>query len=154
MRRTALVATALAILACGKREQPAARETSGATASTSSATPEPITGKTWDVRMVAAGDSYRFAPATLTIKQGDGVRWTLVAGPGHSVTFWSDSIPSGAPRVLQRNMPQTSGPLASPLLVDPSQTYLVSFAGVPPGTYHYYCAAHLAFGMIGTITVR
>jgi plastocyanin len=154
MRRTALVASALAILACGKREQPAARATSGATASTTSGAPEPITGKTWDVRMVAAGDSYRFAPATLTIKRGDGVRWTLVAGPGHNVTFWYDSIPSGASSVLQRNMAQTAGPLASPLLVDPGQTYLVSFAGVPRGTYHYYCAPHLVFGMIGTITVQ
>src|SRR5262245_6545205 len=137
MRTTVLVMSAVAILACGKGEQP-----------------EAITGKTWDVRMVAAGDSYRFAPATLTIKRGDGVRWTLVAGPVHTVTFWPDSIPPGASSVLRRNMPQTSAPLASPLLVNPSQTYVVSFAGVPPGTYHYYCAPHLMFGMIGTIVVQ
>jgi plastocyanin len=104
--------------------------------------------------MVAAGDSYRFSPPTLTIKRGDGVRWTLVAGPGHNVTFWADSIPSGAAGILQRNMSRTAGPLASPLLVGPSETYLVSFAGVPAGTYHYHCAPHLLFGMIGTITVQ
>jgi plastocyanin len=81
--------------------------------------------------MIAAGDSYRFAPASLTISRGDGVRWTLVAGPGHTVTFWRDSIPPGALGTLQRNMPRTAAPLASPLL-----------------------APHVAFGMIGTIIVR
>jgi plastocyanin len=162
MRRTTLVASAFAILACSKSQRPAARPTSGATsapagattASTTNGAPEPITGRTWDVRMVAAGDSYRFAPATLTIKRGDGVRWTLVAGPGHNVTFWSDSIPPGASSVLGRNMPQTTAPLASPLLVNPSQTYLVSFGGVPAGIDHYYCAPHLVFGMVGTIVVQ
>ena len=164
MKTAARVAIALAFLACSPGEQPAARTTSGATthpaagASTSTVTtrdePEPITGKTWDVRMIAAGDSYRFAPASLTISRGDGVRWTLVAGPGHNVTFWPDSIPPAASSVLQRNMPHTAALLASPLLVNAGQTYLVSFAGVPAGTYHYYCAPHAAFGMIGTIIVR
>ncbi|HEV8445397.1 MAG TPA: plastocyanin/azurin family copper-binding protein [Gemmatimonadaceae bacterium] len=162
MRTTALVATALAIAACGKGEQPAARPNSGATstpgtgaaAAATGAAPQPITGKTWDVKMIAAGDNYRFSPATLTIKRGDGVRWTLVAGPGHNVVFWADSIPSGASSILQPNMGRTSGALASPMLVNPSETYLVSFAGVPVGAYHYYCAAHVAFGMIGTIIVE
>src|SRR5262249_51051629 len=141
-----------------KAEQPPARSTSGATSapaagattSTTSGEPQPVTGKTWDVRAIAAGDSYRFAPANLTIRRGDGVRWTIVSGPGHNVTFWPDSIPTGAANILQRNMAQPSGPLASPLLINAGQTYLVSFAGVPPGTYHYYCAPHLVFGMTGT----
>src|SRR5215472_6727909 len=139
MRRTALVASAIAILGCRKGEQPSARATSGptgapaagATPSTTSGNPEPITGKTWDVKMVAAGDSYPFSPASITIKRGDRVRSTFVAGPGHTVTFWSDSIPAGASSILQRNMARTAGPLASPMLVSPSETYLVSFAGVP-----------------------
>ena len=162
MKRKVLAATAITILACGKGEQPArppasgatSAPTAGATASATSGNPEPITGKTWDVKMVAAGDSYRFSPASITIKRGDGVRWTLVAGPGHTVTFWSDSIPAGASAILQRNMARTAGRLTSPMLVSPSETYLVSFAGVPPGIYHYYCAPHLLFGMTGTITVQ
>jgi plastocyanin len=104
--------------------------------------------------MIAAGDSYRFAPPSLTIRRGDAVRWTLVAGPGHNVTFWPDSIPPGSSATLQRNMARTAAPLASPLLVNPGQTYLVSFGGLPSGTYHYYCAPHAAFGMLGTIIVR
>jgi plastocyanin len=51
-------------------------------------------------------------------------------------------------------MLRTTAALASPLLVNPGQTYLVSFGGLPAGTYHYYCAPHVAFGMIGTIIVR
>src|SRR5262249_12357129 len=115
MRRTALLTSALAVLACGKGE-PAARTptgstrspAAGATASTTSSEPQPITGKTWDVKMIATGDSYRFSPAALTIKRGDGVRWTLVAGPGHNVTFWPDSVPPGASSILQRNMARTA----------------------------------------------
>lgn len=149
-----MAGSALLIVACGKGEQPSARPTSGATAAATAGALQPITGKTWDVKMVAAGDSYRFSPATLVIKRGDGVRWTLVAGPAHNVVFWPDSIPTDAASILQPNMGRTSGRLASPLLVNPSETYLVSFAGVPAGAYHYYCAAHLAFGMIGTITVE
>lgn len=162
MKTAAVTAIAVAFLACGRGEQRAARSPSGATThpaagattATTSGEPEPITGKTWDVRMIAAGDSYRFAPASLTIRRGDAVRWTLVAGPGHNVTFWPDSIPPGSSATLQRNMARTAAPLASPLLVDPDQTYLVSFGGLPAGTYHYYCAPHVAFGMIGTIIVR
>jgi len=161
MKSAALAAIALAFLACGRGEQPAARSKSGAAthagagASTGATSePESITGKTWDVRMIAAGDSYRFAPASVTINQGDAVRWTLVAGPGHNVTFWPDSIPPGASGTLQRNMLRTTAALASPLLVNPGQTYLVSFGVLPAGTYHYYCAPHVAFGMIGTIIVR
>lgn len=51
-------------------------------------------------------------------------------------------------------MPNTMSPLTGPLLSAPNQTYVVSFAGLKPGVYHYYCTPHLALGMTGVITVQ
>lgn len=117
-------------------------------------TAAPITGKTIDVKMVGDEKGYRFEPATITLKAGDGVRVTNVVGGPHNITFWPDSIPSGAQQQLQANMPNTSGPLTSPLLIKPSDSYTISFAGVAPGTYKFYCMPHLALGMKGQIIVQ
>jgi plastocyanin len=125
-----------------------------ATGAAGSAAAKAATGKTWDVKMQGDAQGYRFDPATLTIKAGDAVRWTVVDGPPHNVAFWADSIPSGAEAQLQANMPNTMGPLSSPLEMNPNSTYTVSFAGVPAGTYKYYCTPHLAMGMKGSITVQ
>ncbi len=116
--------------------------------------PQPVTGKIWQVKMLGDAKGYRFDPASLTIKAGDGVQWIVVSGPPHNVTFWADSIPAGASAVLQSAMQQTTAPLTSPLLMAPNQTYTISFAGAPTGTYHYYCTPHLALGMIGKLVVQ
>ncbi|HTK48969.1 MAG TPA: plastocyanin/azurin family copper-binding protein [Gemmatimonadaceae bacterium] len=126
----------------------------GAAAAAGSAAAKPATGKTWDVKMQGDAQGYRFDPANITIKAGDAVRWTVVDGPPHNVAFWADSIPKGAEAQLQANMPNTMGPLSSPLEMNPNATYTVSFAGVPAGTYKYYCTPHLAMGMKGSITVQ
>ena len=114
----------------------------------------PASGRTIDVQMVGDASGYRFVPATVTIKPGDTVRWTNVSGGPHDVAFWSDSIPGGAASRLQASMAQTMTPLAGPLLTAPNATYTISFAGVPPGTYGYYCTPHLALGMKGKIVVE
>jgi plastocyanin len=116
--------------------------------------PQAITGKTWDVKMLGDAGGYRFDPASLTIKRGDGVRWTVVSGVPHNVSFWPDSIPSGAESVLRANMTQTTAPLIGPLLMNLSQTYTISFAGAPAGTYPYYCTPHLPLGMKGKIVIQ
>jgi plastocyanin len=137
---------------------PAAAPDSGAMAAGAGAAgggaPAPITGKTVSVSMMGDAKGYRFEPAAITIKVGDGVKWTNVSGGPHNVTFFSDSIPAGSATVLGNNMPQPTSPLTGPLLITPNQTYIVSFAGVPKGVYHYYCTPHLALGMKATITVQ
>ncbi len=113
-----------------------------------------ITGKTVEVKMVGDAQGYREDPMNITIKVGDGVKWTNVTGGPHNVSFWSDSIPAGTASQLGANMPHTTSPLIGPLLINPNDTYTVSFAGVKPGKYSYYCTPHLALGMRGTITVQ
>lgn len=162
-RRLALAAGATIAVACGKSDSngnnegatttpaPPGPATTGATGAASGAA---ITGKTVDVKMVLDGSTYKFDPANVTIRPGDGVRWTMVSGGPHNVSFWNDSIPSGAASVLQANMSNQMTPLVGPLLTNPNETYTVSFAGAQPGTYKYYCTPHLAMGMKAQVTVQ
>jgi plastocyanin len=126
----------------------------GAATAGGAASAAPVTGNTVDVKMIGDAKGYRFEPSTLTIKVGDGVKFTNVSGGPHDVSFWPDSIPAGTSTQLEANMPNTMQPLVGPLLTAPNQTYTVSFAGLKPGVYHFYCTPHLAMGMVGTITVQ
>jgi plastocyanin len=114
----------------------------------------PITGKTHDVKMIGDEKGYRFDPANITIKQGDGVKWTMVSGGPHNVAFDANSLPAGAKDKLAANMPNQMSPLSSNFFMNPNETYTISFAGLPKGTYNYFCTPHLAMGMKGTITVQ
>ena len=131
-----------------------ASASAGAGAAAGTGTAQAATGQTHEVKMIGDGTSYKFDPANLTIKRGDAVKWTLVSGPPHNVSFWADSIPGSAATQLGANMPNPMSPLTSPLFNNPNDSYTISFAGVPAGTYKYYCTPHLAMGMKGTITVQ
>ena len=130
-----------------------ASATAGAPA-TGAGTAMAATGKTWEVKMIGDASGYKFDPATLTIKQGDAVKWTVVSGPPHNVSFYADSIPAGAQNQLSANMPNPMSPLTSPLFNNPGESYTVSFAGVPKGTYKYFCTPHQALGMHAQLTVQ
>jgi plastocyanin len=143
--------------AAGSQPAPAAGASATGTAggaAAGAAAAQPATGKTWEVKMVGDGASYKYDPATLTIKQGDAVKWTVVSGPPHNVSFWPDSIPAGATTQLNANMPNPMSPLTSPLFNTPGESYTISFAGAPKGTYKYFCTPHLALGMKATLTVQ
>lgn len=156
------LAPLLAVGACGGGGDRAAENAAETAASTTppagdaaaGGAAQAATGKTWDVKMIGDATGYRFEPATLTIKAGDAVRWTVVSGPPHNVSFWADSIPQGAAAPLGANMPETTAPLVGPLRNTPNETYTVSFAGVPAGSYTYYCTPHLALGMKAALTVQ
>lgn len=149
----------VAFAACRGGEKSAAP---AAGASSTSAAPEPAggalaapaTGKVWDVKMFGDNQGYRFDPKALTIRAGDAVRWVFVSGGPHDVTFWADSIPKGAQAPLQAHMSNTIAPLMAPMTMNQGDSYTVSFAGLPPGIYRYYCTPHLAMGMVATLTVK
>jgi plastocyanin len=118
------------------------------------ATPAPITGTTHEVKMYGDAKGYRFEPATLTIKSGDGVKYTLVDGGPHNVAFQNVTDPAVKAQ-LDANMPgQHMGELSSPMVMQPNEAYTVSFGKIPAGKYDYICVPHAAMNMKGSITVQ
>jgi plastocyanin len=161
MRTISMVAgLAVMLAACGggekkTEEQPAAGGAGAPDTSAPTAAAAPAaTGKTHDVNMVLDGSKYKFDPDNLTVQAGDVIRYHNKSGGPHNVSFWGDSIPSGAGDVLKKNMPNQMAPLEGPLLTEPDAVYEVSFAGAPKGDYKFYCLPHLALGMHGKVTVK
>lgn len=137
---------------------PAATPATGAPAAgapaAGAATVAPVTGTTHEIKMYGDAKGYRFEPATLTIKSGDGVKYTLVDGGPHNVNFINVTDPA-AKAQLDANMPgQKMGELNGPMIMQPNETYTVSFAKVPAGKYDFQCVPHAALGMKGSITVQ
>ena len=164
MRFYALTAASILILgACAGGDNaggttdtaaPAATPTPPAGGGAQATTGAPITGTTHEVRMLLDGQTYKFDPANLTIKQGDGVRWIMVSGGPHNVAFDPAKVPDDVESVLSANMPNQMMPLSSPYMTQPNETYTISFAGVKAGTYDYVCTPHVMMGMTGKITVQ
>ena len=114
-----------------------------------------------EVRMIMTGSTARYEPATLTINQGDQVRFVNVSGGPHNVAFDPSTIPADVKPVLSAHMPNQIDELWGPLMNTPGAAYTVSFAGVRPGRYAYFCVPHMydkngnvTTGMKGTIIVR
>jgi plastocyanin len=161
----ALLVSAAAIGACGGEKQNSTTD-SAATASTTppagaSATAAvasagaAITGQTHEVQMLQdAQGNYKFEPANVTVKQGDGIKFTMVSGGPHNVAFDPTQVPANAKAALSANMQQQVSELSSPMMMNAGESYTISFAGVPAGKYDYHCTPHLAMGMKGTITVQ
>ena len=165
MRLYALTAASIFLLgACAGGDNANSNATDTGAAATTTPTPPAggtqaaggaaITGTTHEVRMMLDGQTYKFDPANLTIKQGDGVKWIMVSGGPHNVAFDPAKIADDVESVLVANMPNQQAPLSSPYLTQPNETYTVSFAGVKPGTYDYVCTPHVMMGMTGKITVQ
>jgi Plastocyanin len=161
----ALIASAVVLGACGGGGDKSAatpQDTAKAPAQPATTTTpaagavakKPATGKTWEVKMIGDGTTYKFDPADLTIKQGDNVKWIMVSGGPHNVSFDPAEVNAAAKPQLSANMDNQMGELMGPLLSNPNESYEISFAGVPPGVYHYHCTPHLAMNMKGTITVQ
>ncbi len=106
------------------------------------------------VQMLGDAKGYRFESATVTARAGDVLQFVNVSGGPHNVSFWEDSVPAGTGAQLQQDMGPTIGPLKGVLLLEPNAPYRVSLAKLPPGTYRYYCLAHLGLGMRGQIVVQ
>ena len=113
-----------------------------------------ITGTTHTVQMVGDAQGYRFEPANITVKAGDAIKFVNVSGGPHNAAFTPEEVPDDVEAVLSKNMPNQMAALQGPLLVNPNEEYTMSFAGVKPGAYNYFCAPHVAMNMKGVITVQ
>jgi plastocyanin len=130
--------------------------TSSTAATTTAATGAmaPITGTTHEVKMIGDAKGYRFEPATLTIKAGDGVKFTVVTGGPHNVAFDPPADPATKSQLDANMGTEKMGELSSALKMNPGDAVTVSFGNIKPGTYTFHCTPHLAMGMKGTITVQ
>ena len=161
-----VVSSAIVLGACsGGGEQKADTAATAAPAKTdSAATAAPtaapagaaaaITGQTVEVKMVGDDKGYRFEPADIKIKAGDGIKFVMITGGPHNIAFDPATIPADVKPQLSANMPNQQGELSSPLFTNPKEAYTISFANVKPGQYPFHCTPHLAMGMKGTITVE
>ena len=135
--------------------------TTTTTSSTNPGTPAatgtmaPITGTTHEVKMIGDAKGYRFEPANITVKQGDGIKFINVIGGPHNVAFDPATIPADVRPQLDANMgTDKMGELSSNMKMNPNETITVSFANIKPGQYPFHCVPHLAMGMKGVITVQ
>ena len=115
----------------------------------------PITGTTHEVKMLGDAQGYRFEPANITVKQGDGIRFLMVSGGPHNVAFDPATIPADVRPQLDANMgTDKMGELSSNMKMNPNETITISFANIKAGKYPYNCVPHIAMNMKGVITVQ
>lgn len=161
----AVVGSAFVLGACGGGGEKKADSAAAPAVADSAAAPAPapaasagaaaaITGQTIEVKMVGDDKGYRFEPADIKLKAGDGIKFVMVTGGPHNIAFDPATIPADVKPQLSANMKDQQGELSSPLLTNPNDAYTISFANVKPGTYPFHCTPHLAMGMKGTITVQ
>ncbi len=115
----------------------------------------PITGATKTVNMVGDAKGYRFDPAEVTIKQGDGIKFVVVTGGPHNVAFDPATVPADVKAQLDANMgTDKMSELSSNMKMNPGESVTVSFGNIKPGQYPFHCVPHLALNMKGVITVQ
>ncbi len=161
----ALVASAFVFAACGggSDSAPAAESTPAPAAAAPAATPAasgavalaPITGTTHEIKMIGDDKGYRFEPANLTIKAGDGIKYVFVSGGPHNVAFDGATLAADVKAQLDANFgSQRMAELSSNMYMNAGESITISFANIPAGQYSYNCTPHLAMGMKGVITVQ
>lgn len=164
----ALIASAVVLGACAGGDKNAGDTTAVAVDTSAGATtPAPaaaapggaatmaaITGTTHEIKMVGDAQGYRFEPANITIKAGDGIKFTTVSGGPHNVAFDPATIPTDVQGQLDANISEKMGQLSSALKMNPGESITVSFANIKAGKYPYHCTPHAALGMKGEITVQ
>lgn len=152
--RFVLLTTVVAVgaLACGKKADDNSTQMAPPAAPPAATAPA---GPVVEVKMTGNGSTRAaFEPSSLTIAPGTTVRFINVSGGPHNIAFWSDSIPAGGASVLNAGMKNTIDNLSGGFLTQPNETYDVSFANAPKGTFKGYCTPHLALGMKIAIKVE
>jgi plastocyanin len=161
----ALAMSALVLGACGGGDDAATTDTAttatpgaaapaGAPAAGAAAAAAAVTGQVHEVKMVGDAQGFRFEPANLTIKQGDGVKFTMVSGGPHNVSF--ENVPDAAKAQLDANIPaaEKMSELQTRYYQNAGEEVTISFANVPAGAYNIVCVPHAAMNMRGVITVQ
>ncbi|MFS8907604.1 plastocyanin [Synechococcus sp. OH2] len=105
----------------------------------------PAAAETYTVKMGSDKAQLIFDPPSLTINQGDTVRWVNNKVYPHNVVF--DKVPGGDAALAAKLSHKA-------LLTAPNEVVESAFVDVPPGEYTYYCTPHRGAGMVGKIIVN
>ena len=154
----ALLSGVVLLGACGGGESQKAADSATPTpaatpAPTGAMTMAPITGTTHEVKMVGDATGYRFEPATITAKPGDGIKFIMISNGPHNVAFDPAAIPADQKDQLFANMPNSMDG-SSPILSAPNEEFILSLGNIKPGKYPFFCTPHLAMNMKGEITIQ
>ena len=103
----------------------------------------PSSGAT--THIVEMTGDYEFVPSSLTIKQGDSVKWILVEKEHEVASGTVIETKDGREGV-------PDGLWNSDTLRIAKESFTYTFNST--GTFPYYCDSHVDLGMIGTITVK
>ena len=163
-KNLAIFAGAFALVACGGGESKPA-DSAAAPAVMDSAAPAaeapaaagaaaPITGTTHEVQMIGDEKGYRYEPAEITVKAGDGIKFVNAKGGPHNIAFDEAAFPAAAKAQMSANMPEAAGSLSGKMLVADGESYTISFGNIPAGTYEGVCTPHSAMNMKIKITVQ
>ena len=158
----AVATSAFALAACGGGEKKAedtaaaaamAAPAAAAPAAAGAVAAMPITGTMHTVNMVGDEKGYRFEPAEITVKAGDGIKFVSVKGGPHNVAFDPATAGPSAAQITA-NMPESSGELTGKMLVTDGESWTMSFGGIAAGTYNVICTPHQAMNMVMKIIVQ
>ena len=161
--RFALLSSAVVLAACGGGEKKAdaakAPEAAPAAAAPAAAAPAggvaPITGTTHEVKMIGDASGYKFEPAAITVKAGDGIKFTFVSGGPHNVAIDPAAVPADVKSALDANFgADKMGELSSKMLLNAGESTTISFGGIKAGVYEFHCTPHLAMNMKIKVTVQ
>lgn len=98
-------------------------------------TSNPAMAETYEVKMGSDNGMLKFVPETITVKEGDTVKWVNNKMAPHNAVFESDAVKS------HKN-----------LVFSPGESYETTFN--EPGEYSYYCEPHRGAGMVGKVVVQ
>jgi len=101
---------------------------------------------------LAKGD-YGFAPAELSARPGDVLRFRVLSGAPHGIAFDSTGLARTAKAALNRAMPGRVSQLRGPLLVKEGETYRIVVPRLPSGSYRFYCLTHQVYEAGGTLVI-
>jgi plastocyanin len=160
-----MTGAAIVLSACGGGDKAATDSAAAPAGATTAAAPaaapaaaagamSPITGTTHEVKLIGDATGYKFEPAELTIKAGDGIKYTFVSGGPHNVAFDPTMVPAAGKAQLMANMSEQMGELSGKMMLAAGESYTISFGGVAPGVYEFHCTPHLAMNMKGKVTVQ
>ena len=160
----ALAMSALVLGACGGGDTAATNDTAAATATpdagaapagaAGTATAAPVTGEIHEVRMIGDAQGFRFEPATVNAKVGDGIKYIMVSGAPHNVAF-ENVTDATAKAQIDANIPaaEKMSELQTRYYQNAGEEVTISMANVPAGSYSVLCVPHAAMNMRMTINL-